>query len=114
MSRSAVDSMTEKPVQGTPNIQAINRTLDVLEAMQASPSSQNLGDLARKVSLHKATVHRILTTLERRGYVEQEPISRRYRLGVHLLEMGAAYRDQNDLVCLGQPILDHPLTSADR
>src|SRR5512140_1442050 len=106
MTQLDIDPGMEKQVIGTRNIQAINRTLDVLEAMQSSDVSQNLVELARQVNLHKATVHRILTTLERRGYVEQEPFSRRYRLGVRLLQMGAAYRDQNDLVRLGQPILD--------
>ncbi len=106
MTRPTVGSGTEKRVLGTPNVQAIGRTLDVLEAMQESGASQTLGELAKQVNLHKATVHRILTTLERRGYFEQDPISRRFRLGVRLLQMGAAYHYQNDLVRLGQPILD--------
>ncbi len=106
MASSSGNSASKKQPLGTPNIQSVARTLDILEAMKQEARGQSLAELGRHVNLHRATIHRILTTLERRGYVEQNQVTRRYHLGLRLLELGSAYWNQNDLTRLGQPVLD--------
>jgi len=45
--------------------------LDILETLKEEPSGARLADLARTVEMPKATVYRIMTTLEGRGYVDR-------------------------------------------
>lgn len=42
-------------------------------------------EIAEQVKLHKSTVSRILATLEADNIVEQDPVSRRFRLGLGLI-----------------------------
>lgn len=49
----------------------LHKMLDILEAIKETQAGVGLADLARSVALPKATVYRILTTLEGRGYLDR-------------------------------------------
>ncbi len=52
-------------------VRVLHKTLDILETLKSTEAGYRLADLARTVQLPKATVHRILTTLETRGYLDR-------------------------------------------
>lgn len=52
-------------------VQVLQKTLDILEALKKDGESNGLTELARSVGMPKATVYRILTTLETRGYLNR-------------------------------------------
>ncbi len=58
---------------------AADAALTILETL-GSVHEVSLSELARKVGLGKSSVFRLLMTLARRGYVEKNPQSERYRL----------------------------------
>src|SRR5579872_6090213 len=58
-------------VQDLTGVRVLHKTLDILEALKTSPSGVGLADLTRSVEMPKATVYRILTTLEGRGYLDR-------------------------------------------
>lgn len=63
-------------------IQSVNRAIDLLEALSAAGGEGlQLSGVARQVGLLPSTAYRLLATLAGRGYVRQEPQSRRYALG---------------------------------
>jgi IclR family acetate operon transcriptional repressor len=69
------------------NAQSLERGLIALALLRDSPQGEmGLIELARGVGVHKSTLHRLLTTLVRHGYVAQDPATRRYRLGLAFLE----------------------------
>jgi IclR family transcriptional regulator, KDG regulon repressor len=49
----------------------LHKTLDILEALRKDGAGMGLTDLSRSVSMPKATIYRILTTLEMRGYLDR-------------------------------------------
>ena len=59
--------------------------------------SLGVTQIAAKVGLYKSTVHRILAALESRGFVRQEDVTGRYRLGHRALELAQAYLSSGDL-----------------
>ncbi|WP_432826683.1 IclR family transcriptional regulator [Dactylosporangium sp. CA-092794] len=69
----------------------VDRALRVLEAFLTEERDLGVLELARKVDLDKSVIHRILTTLVRRGFLEQNPVSRRYRVGLRVWELGQRY-----------------------
>ncbi len=65
----------------------MNRALDILEALRDSPQPLSLGELAALTEIDKATTMRIARDLVERGYLEQSPETRRYSLGLGILEL---------------------------
>lgn len=64
---------------------ALERGLSVLEMMVKSSRGVTLSEVSRKLALPKSSTHLILTTLERRGYLQKDNHTRRYRLGLKLV-----------------------------
>jgi len=77
--------MTELTAE-TSGVRVLHKTLDILEEIKTADSGYRLADLARKVELPKATVYRILTTLEGRGYLDRAADGS-YRMAKKLFEL---------------------------
>lgn len=73
---------------GGSSIHAVERAIAILRTFSPEAPSLGVSDLARRVGLHKSTVHRLLATLERQGFVVQDAAGGQYRLGLQLLELG--------------------------
>jgi IclR family acetate operon transcriptional repressor len=63
------------------------------------PTDRELGvsELAARLGLAKSTVHRLLSTLATEGLIDRGSTPGRYRLGLHLYELGSIVADQLDL-----------------
>lgn len=57
------------------------------------------------LNLPKPTIHRILSPLRHFGFVIQDEVSKEYRLGFRLVELGKAVLDQIDLRMVAEPFL---------
>jgi IclR family transcriptional regulator, KDG regulon repressor len=75
--------------------------------MEQLQERQPLGiaDLARRTELLPSDVHRILASLRLFGYVEQDPETKKYRLGFALLRIGLTAFFGNHLCEEAHPIL---------
>jgi len=71
------------------NAQSLERGLFLLALLRDSAQAElSLAEIAAGVDLHKSTVHRLLATLVRHGYVAQDLATKRYRLGLAFLAFG--------------------------
>lgn len=77
--------------RNTGSVQSVERALDVLEALARSDGAVGLTGLIEATDLPLATVHRLVTTLAGRGYIRQDPDSRRYLLGPSVLKLREPY-----------------------
>lgn len=70
-------------------IQSVERSLMILDALsRASEIGYSLGEISKEVGINASTTHHLLCTLGYYQVVEQDPVSKRYRLGIHLVELG--------------------------
>ena len=83
----------------------VHRSLDLLEAVAGAKRAIGLSELAVSVGGSKATAHRLLSTLESRGYVTQAP-SGGYSPGLRLFELGSLWAQSLDLRFLAAPHMD--------
>jgi len=86
-------------------VQSVSRALDLMEAFIAHGPEIGLTDLAALLGMNRATAHRLLDTLEARGYVQRLSMGRKYRLGSRVFELGAHFQNQMDIRRASQPEL---------
>jgi DNA-binding IclR family transcriptional regulator len=83
----------------------VDRVVDILEAFLWLGPQLGVSELSRALGLKKATTHRLLGSLRRRDFVAQDPITRRYRLGIKLWELGSQATSQVAWVDRAKPFL---------
>lgn len=91
------------PRNGT-GTEAVDRALDLLDALAEARGPVGVTALARAVGLPKSTVHRLLAALVRRGLVEQFDAG--YRLGVRLVALGLGVLASEPVVEAAEPVLE--------
>lgn len=86
-------------------IQSVDRALSILECFTLEHREWGVTDLSKKLGLNKSTVFGLLSTLERRDYVEKTPEGGKYRLGLKLLDLGTIKHESLEVVSVAQPVL---------
>lgn len=95
-----------KVASDTYHVRAVERAVLILEVLRSAENSLPLKELAKRSELPKASVLRMLRTLESTGLVQRAPDRDLYRLGVRCLALGQAYLDQTDLRSEARPLLE--------
>lgn len=88
-------------------IQVIGRAMNILDVLSGKPQGLTLDELSNMVGLHRATVYRILTTLELEGFIErtaERPIT--YMLGLRCFTLGVRMLAGKSIMPRTQEILD--------
>ncbi len=97
--------MPENATTETAGVRVLHKTLDILETIKTTQSGYKLADLARAVDLPKATVYRILATLEGRGYLDRAADGG-YRMAKKLFDMQRSVPVEQVLTRVAQPIME--------
>jgi len=71
-------------------VQSLDRAIALLQVLALS-DGMLLSEVARAAELPTSTVHRLLTTLERRGLVGHDPATGQWMVGLGLFRIGSAY-----------------------
>lgn len=86
-------------------VQVIDRVFDILELLSLEKEGLGVTEIGNRVGLHKSTVHRILSAMAERGYVEKIPSKSLYRIGLKLVEVGSVYLNSIELKTEASPYL---------
>lgn len=85
-----------KKEEGFYAVHSVERALSILEALGANPEGAGVTRLGKELGLHKSTVHRLLATLAKYGFVEQDEATECYRLGMRFVSIGLNFLYQLD------------------
>jgi DNA-binding IclR family transcriptional regulator len=88
------------------SVKSVVKVLDILEHLGSAQPAVKVSELARATGLNVSTAFRLLQTLMRRGYVEQDRNSRGYVLGPRFFQIGSAYLQGSDLAAIARPHLE--------
>jgi DNA-binding IclR family transcriptional regulator len=86
-------------------VQSVASALDVLDCFSWS-AELGVTEVATRLGVSKSTAHRLLSTLTAKRLVERIPESGRYRLGLHLYELGQLAVSRFDLRAAALPVLE--------
>lgn len=82
--------MEKRDIPSRDSLRTLDRGLAVLEFLGRADRGFPLSEIAERLGLSVGVCHRILSTLTNAGYVEQDPRTRWYQLGLKVLELRGA------------------------
>ena len=89
----------------SPIVPAVERAMRILNAFTDSQPEYGVSELSHALDINKSTVHGIVRTLSEYRMLEQDPNTRKYRLGPGLIELGGLARTRRDLRQVARPFL---------
>jgi DNA-binding IclR family transcriptional regulator len=98
--------MSANPADDKYLVPALQRGLELLGQFNRETPELSGADLARKLDLPRASVFRILHTLERSGFVERVGDTTLYKLSIGVLRLGFEYLASMELTEHGRPVIE--------
>ncbi len=87
-------------------VPALQRGMQLLGQFSRDERELTGAELSRRLDLPRASVFRLLQTLEQMGFVERVGDSASYKLGIAVLRLGFEYLASMELTEHGRPIID--------
>jgi len=93
-------------IQERAGVQSLGRAFAILETVARQRDGIGLAELGRLVGLHNSTAFHLAKTLLALGYIEQDKVNKRYRIGRQLFALAASALDEIEMVNLATPVLE--------
>lgn len=88
------------------NAPTVAKAFQILRLVARSSNGLKISDLARDLALSKSSVHGITAALEQQGVLVREGRSKRYTLGLALIELGHFASERIDLKDVARPVIE--------
>jgi DNA-binding IclR family transcriptional regulator len=100
--------LVRRAEQSKYNLESIDRMMAVISALEGA-QDQPLEQVARTAGLSDATALRYLLSLSKHDFVERDPRTGTFRLGLRLFRLGALAIDGRDIVGIARPAMEQLL-----
>lgn len=87
-------------------VKSADRTLAILDLLTQHGDGLTLTEIQRRLEFPKSSTYVLLMTMATRGFLEQDPVSRRFRVGIRLWQAGQSYVAANDLERVAVPYME--------
>lgn len=81
----------------TSTLKTVDKALNAVDFLAVFGGKVGVRELAEYLGFDKSSTRRLLTTLERHGYVAQDSVTGKYQLGNRVFEIGAVLLNQMNL-----------------
>lgn len=88
--------------------EVVRKTILLLKTIQPRQNQEEWSatEISRKLNIPVQTVHRLLTSLEEHGFVYKNKQTRKFRLGLSLLQLGLSIRDNLSVRNAAIPVME--------
>lgn len=93
------------PASRSGSVQSVDRALSLLEALAEDEEGCRLVDLAGRTRLSPSTAHRLLTTLQKRQFVQFDPTDGLWHVGRQSFMVGTRFVRRRNFVATALPYL---------
>ncbi|MGH2616938.1 MAG: IclR family transcriptional regulator [Thermomicrobiales bacterium] len=90
--------MTETP---SGHIRSLDKGMEIVELLAAQPRGLSVAEIAKALGFNASTTHHLVATLRRRGFLDQDPETRVYRLGYRLVSLVNEFVSEADIFAVG-------------
>ena len=87
-------------------LKSVGKALQILESFSIDRSELSISELERILSLPKVSIYRFLRILLKRGFITQNPQTRKYRLGIKVFELGSLVLVDMELRKVAFPLIE--------
>lgn len=91
--------------KGIGTVQSVDRALEILDILQSEPQGMGVSRLADRLGVSKSTAHRLLQSLLKKDFVQQNEENQRYYLGLRLMQLGQIVANQLDIRQIASPFM---------
>jgi len=85
---------------------SVKKAFAILNTISSSREGLGVSELSKKLKMAKSTVHGMTSALEELGAVMRNPLTKKYKLGFTLLEIGRSAYSQIDLKTAARPVTE--------
>ena len=78
-------------------LNTIGKAISIFETIRLAKHPLSIKEIADTVGLNKSSLHHHIKTLTEFGYLQQDPDSRKYDIGLNLVRVGQAYLQRLDV-----------------
>ena len=83
--------------ENTIKLNTIGKAIAILETIRDAKHPLSIKEIAEAVGLNKSSLHHHIKTMTEFGYLQQDPDSRKYDIGLNLVRVGQAYLQRLDV-----------------
>jgi DNA-binding IclR family transcriptional regulator len=84
----------------------VKKAFIILKAISQSSLGLRISELSNMLNISKSTVHGITAALEDQGAILRDSVSKRYTVGITLMELGKAAHEKIDFKNAARPIME--------
>jgi DNA-binding IclR family transcriptional regulator len=88
-------------------VQTVEKALEIIELLTGNQyiDGVSISELSKELDLGKSTVHRIIETMEAKGYIHQDNDTKKYHLSWKLFELGNSIPRRRNLFTMDTTLL---------
>lgn len=87
------------------NVKSLWKAISVIKCFAPNTLELSVADIAKRGGIPKPTVHRLISTLIKGGFIEKNANTGKYRIGVDLYTQGSLYLSSTDTLKLAEPVM---------
>jgi len=84
----------------------VKKAFIILKAISQSAKGLRISEISNMLNISKSTVHGITAALDDQGAITRDSVSKRYTIGITLMELGKAAFERIDFKELAQPVME--------
>jgi DNA-binding IclR family transcriptional regulator len=84
----------------------VKKAFQILKLISDTDRGLKMSELSRDLGISKSTVHGITTALEELGAITRNPLTKKFALGLTLLELGRSAYSKADIKDLARPFME--------
>ncbi|MCK5164977.1 MAG: IclR family transcriptional regulator [Desulfobacula sp.] len=84
----------------------VKKAFIILKAISTSSQGLRISEISTRLDISKSTVHGITAALEDQGAIIRDSVSKRYAIGITLMELGKAAYERIDFKNVARPVME--------